>query len=288
MSGIKSKYRVINILIILATAILFIYDYRYTNGIFLYTDVFHILIIVLTVLIVHIVKAGRLYLALYGSEISFFQYLKIYCKVTPVSVVFPFKVGEFFRMYVYGHQLRNYLKGVIIVLLDRFMDTIALVTMILFVWAFSGGYVTSFVYVLLVFLGFALLIYAVFPGVHKFWKKYLLKANATEKKLAALKMLDTLQLIYQEITSVSKGRGIILYFMSLLAWLVEIGSIAVLNGLSGTGKLNQKISEYLMSAMSSNQSTEFSQFVFISVILMVVIYVVLKIIELLEGKKNLR
>lgn len=269
------------------TAILFIFDYRNINEIFSDTDLFHVLIIVLTVLGVHIVKAGRLYFALYGSEISFARFLKIYCKVTPVSVIFPLKAGEFFRMYGYGHQLGNYLKGAIIVLLDRFMDTIALVTMILLVWAFNGGDVTSFVYVLLVFLAFTLLIYIVFPGVYKFWKKYLLKTKATEKKLAVLQILDTLQLIYQEITSVSRGRGIILYFMSLFAWLVEMGSISALNGLSRTGKLNQKISEYLMSAMGSNQSTEFRQFVFVSVILMVIIYVALKIIELF-GKKDLR
>jgi hypothetical protein len=133
---------------------------------------------------------------------------------------------------------------------------------------------------------FALLLYLLFPDVFQFWKKYILRAKATENKLAILRFLDKLNLIYKEITNVSKGRGIILYFLSLIAWAVEIGSITILNGLFREGQLNQTISDYLMSAMSGrSQSTELKQFVFASVILMVVIYIIIKFIETIMGKR---
>lgn len=285
MNGTKFRYNFINIAVILITTALFINDYKSIGTIFQNRVIIHILITVISVFVVHVIKAGRLYLALYGSDISFSEYLKVYCKVTPVSVVIPFKLGEFFRMYCYGKILGSVLKGIIIVLLDRFMDTIALVTMILLVWLFNGGYITSFVYILLIFLMSAFLVYLVLPGVYKFWKRYILRAKATEYKLSALKALDMLNRIHKEISNVSRGRGIILYFMSLIAWGVEIGSIALQIGLFNDGDLNQIISDYLTSAMRSNQSVELRQFVFVSVIMMIAIYVAVKFTELLPRKK---
>lgn len=224
-------------------------------------------------------------MALYGYGVNLISYMKTYCKVTPVSVVIPFKLGEFFRMYCYGNQLGDGLKGIVIILLDRFMDTIALVTAILLGWAFNGGQITAFVYLLLVFLVFVLLLYFVYPGVYKFWKRYLLRAKASKRKLAVLKMLETLNKIYCEIENVAKGKGIILYFMSLLAWGVEIGSLTLLQGISKDGEVSQIILDYLASAMSGNQSIELKQFVIKSVVLLIVLYLVIKAGEMILGKK---
>ncbi len=286
MNNAKLRYNLINIAVILLTLILFINEYKNIYEIFREINVIQILIIVVTVFVVHAVKAGRLYFALYGSDIRISDYIKTYCKVTPVSAVIPFKLGEFFRMYCYGKELGKYMKGIVIVLLDRFMDTIALVTMLVLVWIFAGGELTGLVYILLIFLVCALLVYIAFPGVYRFWKKYLLKAKATERKLAALRVFDALNRIYEEITNVTKGRGIILYFLSLIAWAVEIGSIALLTGLFDEGELTGKIAEYLTSAMGSNQSIELKRFIVISVVLMIAIYVIVKGIEMISGKKD--
>lgn len=284
----KLGYNIINIVVIGLTAGLFLYDYRNVAEFFSGKTAASILILIITVILVHAVKAGRLYIALYGAEIDFVTFLKIYCKVTPVSVVFPFKLGEFFRMYCYGKQLRSVLKGIVIILLDRFMDTIALVTMLLLVWVFNGGHIPSIAYLLSIFLILALLIYFLFPGVYRFWKKYLLRARASKNKIRALKMLEALHMIYREIENVARGRGVILYFMSLFAWGVEAGSLALLNGFSRNGELNQMISDYLMSAMSGNQSMELKQFVFASVVLLIVSYLFLKAGKMIAAKKEYR
>ncbi len=281
----KLGYIFLNVIVILATAVLFILEYRNVGEIFQKVSLPHILILLLAVILVHSVKAGRLYLILYGTEVDFISYLKIYCKTTPVSVVFPFKTGEFFRMYCHGKQQGSLLKGVVIILLDRFMDTFALVTTIFLAWMFNGGHIATLVYVLLAFLAFVLLLYFVFPGVYKFWKKYTLRAKATKHRLAVLKMLDTLDMIYREITNVSVGRGLILYCLSLIAWGVEIGSIAVLCGLSQKGELTQTITDYLMAAMGGAQSVELRQFVFVSVILMVSIYIIVKTVEFMGERR---
>ena len=279
MNGIKLRYYFINIIGILISAALFINDYKRIGDAFRFRGIGHFLIIAITVIIVHIIKAGRLYLALYGSDITFKLYLKVYCKVIPVSMIIPYKLGEFFRMYCYGYTLNNMVKGIVIVILDRFMDTIALMTMILLIWIFNGGHITSLVYILMIFLILALIVYFVFPGVYNFWKHYMLRARATEQKLSILKMLNTLNHVYEEIQGVSKGRGIILYFMSLIAWGVEIGGVLLQVGIFSNTDISKGISDYLSSAMGGNLSDELELFVFASIILMIAIYFGVKISE---------
>ena len=279
------KYIILNIAVLLLTTILFIGQYGNVGELFAGVELLHIGVLLLTVILVHAMKAGRLYLALYGTGIDLLTCLRIYCKITPVSVVIPFKLGEFFRIYCYGKQLGSLLKGAIVILLDRFMDTFALVTMILFIWVFGGGEVGGLVYGFLIFLALVLLVYFSFPGVYQFWKKYILRADASEHRLAVLKMLDGLHMIHREITGVSIGRGMLLYCLSLLAWGLEIGSIALLVGVSKKGGLVQSVSDYLLSAMGGKESPELLQFVFASVILMLLLYLFIKVKELLEKKR---
>lgn len=283
-SGIK--YGLVNLAVMATTAYVFVTSYGDIKSVFYRKDIPYIAVVLSAAGVVHLIKAGRLYLVLYGTGIDASVYIREYCKVTPVSMAVPFKAGEFFRLFCYGWQLGNPLKGAIIVLLDRFMDTAALVTMIFLVWIFNGGKITLFTYLLVVFLIFVLLIYYIFPGVQSFWRKYILRARATEKRLSILKMLNRLQLLYRETRSVSKGRGVILYVMSALAWSIELGSLVVLNGISGEGELSQTISGYLSSAMGAGVSVELRQFIFLSVILMILVYLVMEGMELLQRRKR--
>lgn len=285
MNDIKLRYNFINIAVILVSTALFIMGYKNIGEILKESGIARLLIILSTVVIVHIIKAGRLYLVLYGSDITFKEYSKAYCKVTPVSMIIPYKLGEFFRMYCFGKTLGNMIRGIVIIILDRFMDTIALVTMILVMRIFYGGYITSLAYILMIFLVVVLILYFAFPGVYKFWKRYMLRAKATERKLSILKMLNTLNHMYEEIQGVSKGRGIILYFMSLIAWGVEIGSIVLQVGIFSNTDVSSDVAVYLSSAMGVNSSNELKLFVFVSVIAMLIIYFIVKLMDLLSGKK---
>lgn len=285
MDKAKAKYNFINLGTMLIAAMLFILNYRNVQAFFHGKDIWYILTIIAAAFVVHLVKGSRLYLALYGSDIGVSAYLKMYCKVTPVSVIFPYKLGEFFRMYGYGHSIRNPLKGIVIVILDRFMDTAALVAIMLLVKILNGGRAITMVYILLIFLGFVSLIYFAFPRVYEFWIKYLLRAKATEQTLSLLKMLDALNIVYREMANVSQGRGLILYVLSLVAWAVEIGGLALLNGISSEGELNQAIVAYLSAAMGTGISVELKSFVFVSVVLLVAIYAAIVGTETVFRKK---
>ncbi len=269
-------YNFINIIVLLLAAGIFAISYL-LNGMATSFTFSTLVVITVTVVLVHFLKAFRLYLALYGADISLSTYVKTYCKVTPVSILLPFKLGELFRMYCYGYTTGNMLKGVVTVILDRFVDTVALVTMIIVVWIANGGLMMPIVYILVVFIIVAALMFFAFPGLYAYWKKFLLRANATPRKLRGLRYLESLNRVYNEILTVTKGRGLILYILSLLAWAIEMGSVAIFGG---------ELSYYLDSALSDSQSFELKQFIFISVILLIVIYLFVKAIDTLKSERN--
>lgn len=282
----NTVYNIINIFVMLITAGLFVTKYKTIYNLFDNYSLGAFIVLVCTVVLVHLLKVSRLYLALYGSGTNGKDFIKTYCKVTPPSVVLPFKLGEVFRMYCYGHLIGNMLRGIVIILFDRFMDTAALITVIFLTWILNGGRLDTIVYFLVFFLILILVIYFVYPGIKRFWTKYLLKSQATERKLLALKSLDKIGEIYGEIENVAKGSGIILYILSLAAWGVEIGSLSILGKINSVSEINHNVFEYLKSALGDNQSVELKRFIVITILLLIVVYTVLEIIDVLKEKRN--
>jgi len=228
-------------------------------------------------------------LADYLEELIGNDFIKTYCKVTPVSVVLPFKIGEIFRMYCYGKLIGNVLRGMVIVLFDRFMDTAALVTVIFLSWILnSEGAVKPDLLMcfLLLFLIFTFAIYFVYPGIKKIWIKSLLKSKATHNKIAVLSTLNKISDIYIEIENVSKGRGVVLYILSIIAWVVEIGSLYLMGAVSMEGQINSSVFEYLRSAIRDNQSLELQRFIAVTILFLIGIYAILKIVDVFSKKGN--
>ena len=112
MKAFLLKYRVVDILTLCIAIGVFLALYGNVPALFAGVSVAQVLVIMLTALLVHALKAARLFLALYGQKISITEHLALYCKVTPVSMVLPYKVGEFYRMYAYGTHLKSGLKGI--------------------------------------------------------------------------------------------------------------------------------------------------------------------------------
>ena len=80
---------------------------------------------------VHAIKALRLYIVLFGNKFSFRKYLGQYIKTAAVNLLLPFKCGEIYRGLCIGELIGTYAEGYIIVIFDRFVDTLALITMVI-------------------------------------------------------------------------------------------------------------------------------------------------------------
>ena len=282
---IKScMYKLINILVIAISMLVFTFEYYDSGQLFKNINLCSIIVFLILVVVVHILKSVRLYLALYYSELKWSDFIKVYCKVTPVSVVLPFKIGDVFRMYCYGQLVGNLLRGVVITMLDRFMDTAALVTVIILTWFLAGGKMDLLVYLFVIFLIITCVIYFVYPGIVRIWRKSLLKSNATERRIAILGVLKKFDEIYKEIDGVTKGRGIILYILSILAWGIEIGSLYIISTINNTKQIDNDVFEYLRAALRGNKSLELKRFIMVTILLLMGVYIIIKILDTVNKK----
>ncbi len=282
----KYRYDLINIIVLLISACVFIQEYKYIENIFIDMNYIYYVILIVSVIFIHTIKSIRLYLLLYDSNISINENLKIYCKVVPITAILPYKLGEFFRIYCYGRQIKNMYRGIIIILLDRFMDTLALVTMIFFISMFKEQNPPLLIYVLIIFLIVLLVIYFIFPGVYTFWKKVLMSSKATENKISILKAMHEIKKIYNEISKLMSGRGFILYILSLIAWGIELASLALIKFSLQEYSLIHDFSLYLSSALGTNDSIELKRFVVVSILVLIVTYVALKIRDIITKRRK--
>lgn len=274
-------YLIVNVLVLTIAFLYLAEDYTHMQHTLCKKNFLFFLVFCIAVVLVHIIKALRLYFELYGSGIRLRTFIKSYCKVTPVTMLLPFKCGELFRMYCYGHCIHNQEKGIVVILLDRFMDTAALLTMIGMVLLFSGGKISVLIFALIVFLLLLILAYCSFPGVYDFWKKYLLRSQTSPHTIWGLERLENFNALYVMISNVVKGKGAILFFCSIIAWGIEMGSISVVSGMIVQGELGGIISDYLTAAVTGAESENLKLFILTSVVSQFMLYVVLHIRELL-------
>lgn len=210
---------IVNCLVSIITILCFYMQYN-IKKIIESTDIILFIIIIVAFILINTMKCFRLYLEIYGNNISIKDYISFFIKVTPVSNVIPWKLGDIYRCYCLGNILNNNLKGTIIIVFDRFVDTLGLLTISAFV-LLKGEYFRFF-YILLIFCVLLGALYYSFPGVSSFWIDYLIREKSSNNTLVLLKFIKKIKIIYEEIRSVVKGRGLVLYIISCIAWLVEL------------------------------------------------------------------
>ena len=86
---------------------------------------------VLFTVLVYGIKALRLCIILLEKRLALANFIRLYIKTTLINLVFPFKLGEVFRMYCYGTEFRNYKRGFLLILIDRYFDTLPLLLLLL-------------------------------------------------------------------------------------------------------------------------------------------------------------
>lgn len=280
----KYTYVMINILVYLITVIIF-----YSEITDHYTEFNYLSLLAVTIgtaIFVYIIKALRMYIILYGADISFAKHMEQYFRTVPASLLLPFKMGDIFRAYCYGYQMKNYLKGIIVILMDRFVDSLALLSMIFIINSISGTNYSLIFYLLVAFLIFVMACYLLFPPIYRYWNKYFIKNVASARKNTCLKILSRMEHTYEEIYAMVKGRFAVLYILSFAAWVIEIGRIALFTKVfSHTGTM-QASSEYLLSALYKTKSVYLKQFIYVGVVIALIGYLIVWYLKFTSEKNG--
>lgn len=283
----KKIYNTINIAVLAITLGFFVWQFFFSDKIsFSYSPLYY-LSIMITVVIVCTLKFFRLYLIIYGLHISHRNHMIQFIKTVSVNTVIPLKAGELFRIYCYGCASDSLLSGIVCITLDRFADTLALLTIIIVVSLVSGISFSVLFYLLLTFIFLVIIVYFVFPPAFSYWNQYFIEGTASPIRLRILSVLEKSNSIYAELKKIVSSRGIILYLLSLAAWFAEAVGYYYINKIFSEKVSSTDIFYYLESAIGLNSSEFQKNFVFISVILSVSVYCVLGIIKRLRHKEHL-
>ena len=222
----KKLYRIISVVVylcalpILASPLFGVVTAMRTAGQFSFFLAPAFLLIVCTLLI----KAARFYFIVLEKRMGLLEFTQTYLGTTLISVLFPFKSGELFRAFVYGEKLRQIKVGILLVLIDRYFDTVPLVVLLLGI-VIRGGNASSIVWVLAAGMVLITMLYVIFPSSYLYLNHFLIANEDTKKSLIALELLKKVNDGYMSLKELIRGREILLLFLSACAWVSEYSAL---------------------------------------------------------------
>ena len=269
----QKTYKLVNILVLLLTVLLLSRALLHQDFSFVLHNPLVCLIMIVTVILVHGIKVFRLYLELLDRKLPFGLFLRQYCKITPVSMILPLKAGDLFRCYCYGYYIGDWMYGIAVILLDRFVDTAALMTVLVLFVLPLGNAMPAVSFVLLAVLFALSFIYFSLPGLCQYWNRYLIAGRGSTRKLFALTVLARLEAAYRDIHRVVQGKFLLSYMLSVVAWLVELGGLALTVSLL-RADLGAAMSAYLLGAMWGGKISYLSGIILFGTVLLLLLYLV--------------
>lgn len=267
----QKTYKLVNILVLLLTVLLLGRALLHQDFSFVLHNPLICPIMIVTVVLVHGIKAFRLYLELLDRKLPVGLFLRQYCKITPVSMILPLKAGDLFRCYCYGYYIDDWMYGIAVILLDRFVDTAALITVLILFVLPLGNAMPAVSFVLLAVLFALSFIYFALPGLCQYWNRYLIAGRGSKRKLFALNVLARLQAAYRDIHRVVQGKFLLSYMLSVAAWLIEIGGLALTASIL-RADLGRAMSAYLIGAMWGGKTDYLSGIILIGTVSLLLFY----------------
>ena len=277
----KLKWVIHGVVLIISVIFLGIVCEKASNATVMETGIPQIVCIVITAFIVNIIKAVRMYVIMFGYEFSICKFIRFYIVTAFANITIPFKCGELYRGYYLGVLLGSFSEGYLMVIFDRFVDTLALISIVIGVNIFLGTDM-GVVYLLLSgFLFIALTAYLLFPPLYKYWNHYLIFNRSSKNTLKALHFLEVCHKTFEKISGIANGRFVMLYIISLAAWIVEISSILIVNS---DAKKNY-VSEYLKKILTG-ETTQYNFFFILGSLVLFAILAVVCLFQRREKGKN--
>jgi hypothetical protein len=179
-------------------------------------------------LLIHIFKALRFYLIMMENKVELTQFIRLYLKTTLVNILFPFKLGEIFRIYAFGKHIKNYRFSTLGVITERFFDACILLLLLVPFEVIKFKEVNLVSIYLLLFVCITSLLFFGFQSTYLYLNKFLITRAATQKGITALKYLEISRRWHQHIKELIKGRSFFLLVLSLAAWVTEFIMLGVL------------------------------------------------------------
>lgn len=238
------------------------------------------------VMFIYVIKAIRLYVIMLERRLSINRFINIYIKTTLVNLALPFKLGELFRVYCYGNEMKSYKLSILCVIIDRYFDTVPLIILLGGFTLMTSKPILLVVMVLLLFIIFMTVIYIIFPSSYRYMNRFLVMESNSKKGLRALVLLDKANNWYEDAAELIKGRGTILLILSSVTWLMECGILAFLAwGMGGDMFKMEEFVDYINSVFVGRSNQYVTLYVGLSAVLVTMLAIGVYGFSLRKGRK---
>ena len=279
----KNKiYYLINIFF-LAISILLI---NYTGIFQMKFTAYQFIVLILIFLIIHILKFFKIYLILLEEKIPLRVMAKLYIKTTFVSTVLPYKTGELFKMYTYGNEIKNYTKGIIAVLVDKFFDALILCLILVPYGLIVTESIPKMGLIMLVFFIIALIVYISFENTYYYLNKFFVFKNQTKKSVVALRILEKVREVYIKTKEMIRGRYLLLLILTSTTWAFESIFIYVMAGFMNIETGFMTITNYISDAFFGINNVLFNNYIYICTVIFLIMTILIYFNKYILKRKN--
>ena len=278
----KKIYNVINLLFLSLALLLANY-----SGIFnMKLPILSVILCVVLVLIIHSIKFFKLYFVALEEKIPFKDMVKIYIKSTFVSIILPFKLGEFYKAYLLGYKGKSYINGFTAVIVDKLFDAILLCLVVIPYSIYKNNPLSPLGWTLFLIIILFLLLYSLFPRTYKYLNRFFIGSKQSKNNLIALNLLEESNNFYIKIKNMIRGRELVLTILTSLYWALEFLFVSIVNKaqVQSTGLGN--IVNYINDAFLGISNNTYNVYVYLSSSVFLIIIGFIYIKRLLPGGKK--
>lgn len=190
-----------------------------------------VIIGILTYFISHVVRVFRLIIISNDFEYSFKELMIEQFKANAINLIFPFKLGESYRIIAFKKFFKNYYNSFNLLLVERFFDFIMLILILGFALIISDvdiiGIKNIFYIVIPIFLFFTLFFY-VFPDFMLIVHKIFIKKKINNINSIIINISGKFYKSYNDIYKIVYNKIILISILSLIIWSLELGVLFIL------------------------------------------------------------
>tara|TARA_B100001109_G_scaffold154580_1_gene125766 strand:+ start:9195 stop:10160 length:966 start_codon:yes stop_codon:yes gene_type:complete len=234
---LKSKYlkliawSVIGIFFLISISDLLYNDEISFNKIVNLVDFDLLIVGILTYLVSHLVRVFRLIIISNDFEYSFKDLMIEQYKANSINLIFPFKLGESYRIIAFKKFFKNYYNSFNLLLVERFFDFIMLILILGTALIISDVDIISikniFYIAVPIFILFTLFFY-VFPDLMLIIHKIFIKKKLNKVNSFIINTSGKFYKSYNDIRKIVYNKIIIISILSFVIWSLELSVLFIL------------------------------------------------------------
>lgn len=245
-----------------------------------------ILLILISFSFIHFFRVIRQYMILMDSKIHINELTKSYLFSSLLNTILPYKLGEIYKIYLYGGVIKDYKKSAIAVIIDKFFDAFVLLIIFSIIEIKKGQGLSYITILLLLVVCGIFIIYFSFDKTYKFLNQYLVINKNNKITIKCLKILEEAYELYLEIKNMIKYREILLIILTILSWALEIVFVYVIKYIKYNNFNFTNFVEYINSSFFGFQNDLSNYYILETIILIVFFMIFVEIRKVLKKSKK--